>query len=337
MKLRLTHALAVLAVLAILAPLANAAQVYVRNRPFTDVVVIGGESYVPVDSFLRAAGFTWQVANGVVMIREGKGSAPDLSTPARLSFGGRNLEVETTLRGNRVYAPMKTLARGLGFTVTANNATGIVDVVKGHEITDTEKTAAADVAKAQADKVAAAQAAAEARKQAREEAAAKAEAEEEAAAKAETGDTAETADTGEKTEKAEKTEKTEKEEPDVAAATPSPAPSATPSASPSPAPEAPKEANLVVQNEVANSNDYTGVVTVTAVVVNQGDAMAKGVSARYQLIGPDGKTWESATLYGPNLPPDQSWNISRTYKHPAGSSMPRGTLTPKFQLNYQKK
>ncbi len=333
MKLRLSHALVALALLAILAPLADAAQVFVRNRPFKDVVVIGGESYVPVDSFLRAAGFTWQVGDGVVMIREGKGSAPDLSTPARLTYGGRNVEIETVARGNRLYAPLKSLARGLGFTVTANNATGIVDVVRAHEITASETAAASEVAKNQADKQAAAAAAAEARKKAREEAAAKEAAEEAAAAKGEKTGT----ETGETAGTEETPSKTAGEE--TAAATPSatPTPAATPAASPSPAaPEKPKEANLVVQNESANANDYTGVVTVTAVVVNQGDATAKGVSARYQLIGPDGKTWESATLSIPNLDPDKSFNISRTYKHPAGSSMPRGSLTPKFQLNYTK-
>lgn len=353
MKLRLTHALAVLALVAFIAPLANAAQVYVRNRPFKEAVVIGGETYVPVDSFLRAAGFTWQAGDGVILIREGKGSAPDLTAASRLSYGGRTLEVETITRGDRLYAPLRSLARGVGFTVNSNNATGIVDVVKGREISESDMSAAAEVEKLRAEKAAAAKAAAEARKKAREEEA-KAE-EEEAKAKTDGEEIAKTegeeaTEAGDKSEKGEKStksskssksakgEKSAKSEGDVAvtpSATPSPA--ATPAASPSSAPEAPKEANLVVQNENAAANDYTGVVTVTALVVNQGDATAKSVSARYQLIGPDGKTWESATLYGPNLEPDKSWSISRTYKHPAGASMPRGSLTPKFQLNYQKK
>ncbi|MEW6284314.1 MAG: hypothetical protein AB1758_37210, partial [Candidatus Eremiobacterota bacterium] len=103
-----------------------------------------------------------------------------------------------------------------------------------------------------------------------------------------------------------------------------------------PAPEKPKEAALTVQNESASANDYTGEITVTALVVNDGYATATGVSARYQLIGPDGKTWDQKTFYGPNIDPDKSWTINHKYKHPDGSSMPRGSITPKFQLTYKK-
>jgi hypothetical protein len=309
-----------LAVVAALSAPLSAEELYVRNRAFGDAYFVGGTTYVPASSFLKALDVAWTDNGASVTL--GAGESPDSafdSEAVTLTHAGKTLDLTGMLRGGKLYVPAKSLATFVGYTVINNPETGIVDVVKTREYSAADAAAEKEVA-------AASQAAKDARKaerdarQAKEKAAAEAKAKAEAEAKGETVEGEETE--GEETAAESKPTET--------------APSTAPDA-PEEAPETPKEppkANLVVLSSDTDPNYYTGECVFRAVIQNQGFAPAEGISASFSVTGPDGRNWYKKTLYRGPLPVDGRWEISETYKHPLASAMPRGTFTidvaPKF-------
>lgn len=104
-------------------------ELYVNNRPFQGrTATVSGKLYAPVDSFLRAAGYSWSVSGDRVEILPGAEGGPGLSGPAGLWREGSPLEVPTAVREGRLYAEVGALARALGLLYNANAELGIVDV-----------------------------------------------------------------------------------------------------------------------------------------------------------------------------------------------------------------
>ena len=59
------------------ASMAPADSYFIRNRPFTQVIKVGSEPYVPLDGLLRALGYNWDVQDGTwsVVVMNADGSA----------------------------------------------------------------------------------------------------------------------------------------------------------------------------------------------------------------------------------------------------------------------
>lgn len=315
-----------LAVLAALSAPISAEELYVRNRAFGDALFVGGTTYVPAGTFLKALDVAWTDNGASVSL--GSGESPDAafdSEAITLTNGEKTLDLTGMLRGGKLYVPAKSLANFVGYTVIANPDTGVVDVVKSREYTSSDAAAEKEVA-------AAAQAAKDARKaerdarQAKEKAWADAKAEAEAKAKGETTEEGETAE-GESKEEGDKSDGKSETKTDVKAPETETKPAETAAA---PAEEKPKEApkaNLVVLSNDASPNYYTGECTFRAVIQNQGFAPAENLSAAFTVTGPDGRVWVKKTLYRGPLAVDGRWEITEIYKHPQAAAMPRGNFT----------
>lgn len=315
-----------LAVLAALSAPITAEELYVRNRAFGDAYFMGGTTYVPAGSFLKALGVAWTDNGPSVAL--GSGESPDSafdSETLTVTHGGKSLDLTGMLRGGKLYVPAKSLATFVGYTVINNPETGIVDVVKSREYTAADAAAEKEVAASKEAESAARKAEREAR-QAKEKALAEAKAKAEAEA---SGETAEGETEGEGAEGEEGGAETAAKPADAAPAKPAEDTPATPET-----PKEPPKANLVVLSTDAAPNLYTGECVFRAVLQNQGFAPAEGISASFQVTGPDNRVWVKKTLYRGPLEVDGRWEIQETYKHPLASAMPRGNFTvdvvPKF-------
>lgn len=323
---------------ALLGGSAQADELYVHNRPFTEATFRGRNAYVPVSSFLKSLGMGYQRSGNRIVVKKGA-SAPALEDgQVTVSYMGKEQTFNGSVAGGKVYVDLKPLAELLGYKVNHNYASGIVDVVEGRLKSEADEKAAEELASAkEADRtakkeawdkvVAAHREKVEARKAKEAE---KAEAKEEGGEKAEGTEEAKT----EKTEKSEKVEKEMAKEPAEVEKV-EPAKEETKPAASEKENEPPPKAELVTLSEVANPNLYTGEVEFKVVVENQGYASAENVTARLKVIGPDNRTWVDKTVYGRNLRPDQRWEVTETYKHRDGAAMPRGNFTIQFTPNYK--
>lgn len=301
---------------------AQAEEVYVRNRLFKDAYILGGTTYVPVDSFLRAVDIPWSVDGGKLVI--GTGDSPEW-TPSGDTFtatrDGSDLSVTGIVRDGRIYVPAKELAEFVNYKVIYNADTGIVDVVQGRLTSAADQKAAQDLAASKKAEKDARDAAWQARlekvkadRKAKEDAE-NAEAdsdddeEDDAPLATQSDSGTDVSDTGTQSEDAGDT--------DAADAGP------------------PPEADLVVLSTTADPNNYTGEVVFRAVLQNQGNARATDVKANLVVIGPDEKEWVSKTLYHGPMAPDARWEITDNYKHRLRDAIPRGnytvTVTPTFK------
>lgn len=305
---------------------AQANELYVRNRPFGDAYHIGNAAYVPVESFLKAVEVPWSTQGSTVVL--GRGSSPSLTaTSDRVTFNadGRQASLLGIVKDNQLYVPAAELARLVGYGVVHNEHTGVTDVVKAHEITALERKIAAQVKEE-------AEARAAERKAKWQERVAKFRAEKEAReaaeAEAEGGDDedededeffddeGDPDDEGNKKKKPKKPKKTEKADDEDAEVAEAPAPAEDKDDEEDKTP--PPQADLVVLSSEANPNTYTGEVIFRAVVQNQGFATATDVKANLTVVGPDGKTWLSKTLYHGPIAADGRWEITEQYKHRLG-------------------
>ncbi len=304
---------AVAATLTISAP-AQAGELYVRNQPFSDHYLRMGSSYVSLDSFLKALGYSWDWRDGTLVVGSGPSPMPsNIETTIKVQMGDKVADLNATPRGDSVYVPVRELAEVLGYSVMHNNQTGVTDVVKSRLANASDSKIAQEL-----------RAAREAEDKERREALAqkRAEAAERQAARDAAG-----APSSEEADE-------EGDEPATAAA---PEPKVDSPAAPAeeekPAP--PPEALLEVLSTDADPNLYTGEVTITAVLQNQGYAAATDVRAELTVIGPDGRTWVNKTLYHPPMDPDERWEILEYYTHRERAAIPRGeyvvTVKPHFK------
>lgn len=310
---------------------AQANELYVRNQPFGDAYFIGNSTYVPVEGFLKAIDVPWAKNGSTVVL--GRGSSPALSSVSdRVTFNadGRQASLVGIVKGNQLYVPAGELARLVGYGVVRNNHTGVVDIVKAHQITELEKKIARQV-KAEAD----------ARRAARrakwQERVAKLRAEREAKEAAEAegdggdDDDDEFYDDDDDDPDDEGSTKRSKKPKETAEAPP---PDEEDDDKEEKKPEPPPEAELVVLSSEANPNTYTGEVTFRAVVQNQGFAAATDVKATFKAIGPDGKTWISKTVYHPGpIATDGRWEIVEEYRHRLGGQAVTDKDGVGFQVN----
>lgn len=311
---------------ALSAPLA-AEELYVRNRAFGDAAFVGGTTYVPVTSFLKALDVPWTVQGRTVVL--GSGDSPEATFDGdaiTVTHQGKSLDLSGIMRGGKLYVPAKELANLAGFTVIHNPTTGIVDVVKSRDYSAADVAAAKEVESAQQATRDALKAEREARR-AKEKAAAEAKAKAKAEAEGEESEADETStETGE-------TAGTNAPAEASAASTAASAPEAA-SAEPQ-TPKEPPKANLVVLTNDAEPNLYTGEVVFRAVLQNQGFAPAEGISAVLTCTGPDNRVWLKKTLYRGPLAVDARWEITETYKHPLGGAAPRGSFKVDVAPNYK--
>lgn len=335
---------------------AQADELYVRNRLFKDAYFLGNTTYVPVDGFLKAVRVPWRVNGSVIVVGEG-------GSPALAGFGeavtvvnsGKRTELVGLVKDGRLYVPTKSIAKAVGYGVIVNNDTGVVDVVKSRLHNDDDDKAVAELASARAEEKKkrdeawqARVAKAKALKKAKEDAKKKAEEDDDDDDDADLDsddtsdsddaldaddddkdiadsdddgkdvdmkDTSKDMDTDDDSKDMDTDDKSEKEEPETEK-------------------KPPPKAELSVLSTQADPNNYTGEVKFRAVVQNQGYAAAKNVRAKFKVVGPDGQTWISKTVYRSQMNPDDRWDIVEDYRHRAGAAIPRGnfeiTVTPQF-------
>lgn len=353
MKLRVWIAIAAGACL--LGTAADAESYYVRNRPFTSVVKVGGEALVGAEAFLRALGVGWNLDGNVVQVVNSGGSNPPLSGGnLTFTYAGQSLQLEASPRGNQSYVSLRPLARLLNYSVQANRATGTVDVIKARFATAEELKLAGSVSTQREEEQ---KAAAEAWAKKAAELKARREAKEaEPKEGAEAGATPAEGKAGETT-----------------AATPAEGKAGeTTAATPEKPPEddeskkkleeyekrlkelekaPPKKPQLEVFRADANPDYSSGVVTVECEVRNVGDAPSKATVAQMVLKGPDQARSASDTLTvrdprrspaptslgtkvylrksvsTPAIAPGASHKFSERYVYPGGSSIPIGNFT----------
>ncbi len=304
------------AVMAALSAPLSAEELFVRNRAFGDAYFVGGTTYVPVTSFLKAVDVSWNDTGRTVSL--GTGDSPDAafdSESVTVTQGEKSLDLSGVMRNGRLYVPVKNLANFVGYTVIHNADTGVVDVVKTREPNASDAQAEKDVASAK-------NAESEARKATREARQAKEKAY--ADAKAAKDESTDETDEGDETAEVASSESTKSEVKGGEAE----------AGESEEKPKEPPKANLVVLSSEANPNYYTGEVVFRAVVQNQGFAPAEGVSAQMTVTGPDGKVWVSKNYHRAPVAVDARWEITETYNHRLKSAMPRGdfsvVVTPKY-------
>lgn len=316
------------------ASMAPAESYFIRNRPFTQVIKVGSEPYVPLDGLLRALGYNWDMQDGKVVVTKSGGKNPTPSSPkVVINYGGQDLALEGTAKGDTVYVPLRPVSKFLNYVVNTNKASGITDVVQGRLVTDTDKKAAEEVAKAAEEREKAQKEAwdkkAASIKEAREAKEAAKEAEASASPSASPSESpTETASTDTKESKS-KSKSKEKDKEKVAEAAPSPSPTAD---TKDKEPEVPKVQRIEVYDSSATPEQANGLVKIAITVRNQGDAAAPNVQGTYTLTEPStvpGKPGRvlvnRKSFRGPALATDKSWTYEESYKHNLGTSMPNGT------------
>lgn len=328
----------------------QAEELFVRNRPYKDVVFSGGTSYVTVDGFLNAVKVPWRLEGNTVVL--GQGDSPDLSSSGEslsISNGGETLLLSGVVRNGRLYVPVKSIAEAAGYSVIYNQSTGVVDVVKSRLSNAEDAKIAQDIADTRL-----------AEKQKRDEAwrakVEKARADRQAKADAEKSKDDLDADDDEEEGDADSKKLDAKGNPDKDASDTKPAKLNTKadnddldsydSADTTKADKKsddskdekaapPPKADLVVLSSDAEPNNYTGDVVFKAVLQNQGYATAGKVQARLVVVGPDGKQWLSKTYYHPDIKPDGRWEITENYHHRAASAIPRGEYDVKVVPTFE--
>ena len=129
----------------------TAQDVFVRNKPFKQIVAVGSETYVPAETFIRALGYNWSVNGQTVTLTTDPSSNGDFPVGSvHLIYGEKTLTLDSTRRGTSSYVSMTPLARFLDYTVT--RSAGIVDVAKARNVTDTDKKIAAEISKEKIEK-----------------------------------------------------------------------------------------------------------------------------------------------------------------------------------------
>ena len=329
-----------LAALLSLSATVTAEEVFVRNRPFKQVIKVGSESYVPAEQLLKALGYNWTVKGQTVALTTEPAANGEFPTGSvQLLYGEKSLNLESTRRGSQAYVSLSPVAKFLDYSVVTNRSAGTIDVNKGRLASDSEKKmlSAAEAAKAEKEKET---------REAWEKKAAEIKDKREAKNKKDDGaktegDKAEgdkpaEGDKGKgKTASKGKKEKTEPKE----AAQAEPPKEAAPAEDkdkekknePKPAPR------LEVFRADAKPDYSTGVVTIEAEVRNQGNGPADTVSGTVSLYGTndDGKEvlWYRSAVRGPALKPDGSWTYKYEYRHRSGASMPHGNLRVDLKMN----
>ena len=308
---------------------AQAEDVFVRNKPFKQVVTVGSESYVPAESFLRALGFNWTVKGQNVTLSNEPSSNGDFPAGnVNLTYGKKSLTLEATRRGSASYISMTTLAKFLDYSVT--RSAGITDVAKARMVNDNDKKVAADVSKDKADRQKAIDAAWA----------------EKAAKIKEKKDKDKDKDDSDKDSDKDK-DKKDKPKPDkVADKAPDKAADKDkkdePKADAKDAGDKKDEPKAAPRLEVFRADarpDYsTGVIGIEAEVRNQGNGEAKSVVGTLTLYGPNAEgtgevQYDRRTIRGPVLKPDGSWTYKGEYKHRDGASMPHGSMRVDVKFN----
>lgn len=333
----LYRGLTALSLCALLANTASAAEKYfVRNRPFAQVVTVGGEPMVDTEAFLRALGYNWTVEGNVVTLTTQPASNTGIPRgPVTFRNGAQQLDLEASQRGSSTFVSLRPLAKFLDFSVTENRSSGTVDVTKARFATDEEKKLTEQLAaqreqeKQQADEAWAKKVA---ERRAKKDAdAKKGEGENKESGKSENGEKPEKGDEGKAAPPPAETGNTNPTEPAKEVAK-----------------EAPKQARLEVFRSEAIPDPSNGVVTLTAEIKNTGDAPSKPLSGRVVLKGPSANgnvtenaggtqsVWFQKSVSGPVLMPGTSWVYTDKYRHPSGNSMPQGNITLDFTLNNTK-
>ncbi len=141
----------------------SADEVYVRNKPFKRVVYIESSLYAPLKQFVQA------MRLGVSTSEDGRllfYSAPNdwSSADVERALGGQEsgwaarenklLEAEYSnvvfpiayvWHDNEVWVPVRLLAERLGFTVSDNKSTGIIDIIAPRPISSADRLAAEEL------------------------------------------------------------------------------------------------------------------------------------------------------------------------------------------------
>lgn len=316
---------------------ASAQDVFVRNRPFKQVVKVGSETFVPADAFLRALGYNWTVKGQTVTLTAGPAANSEFPT-GNLTFvnGDKTVVLEATRRGNYAFVSMAPLARFLDYAVVRSS--GIIDVNKGRAQTAADKKVAAEVNQ---EKVA--------REKAIDEAWAKKAAEikekREAAAEKDKG-----TEEGDKSADKDKSVTKDKSSKDHPVKTPADTKSVadkgtstTEALKPTtPADEKKNEPKPAPRLEVFRADatpDYsTGIVSIEAEIRNQGTGPASSVSGTLVLYGSNDEgnkevEYYRTSVHGPALKADGSWIYKTEYRDRRGASMPHGTMRAELKLN----
>lgn len=306
------------------ASMAPAESYFIRNKPFNQVIKVGSEPYVPLDGLLRALGYNWDVQDGKVVVTRSGGKNPTpTSSKVVLNYGGQDLALEGTSKGETVYVPLRQVSKFLNYVVNTNRASGITDVVQGRLVSDADKKVADEVAKAAEERDKAQKEAwdkkAAAIKEARE-------AKEAATASASPGASPEASP-------AEVAKTKEKEKaPEVV---PSPSPAADSKAKEA---EVPKVQRLELFESSATPDYSVGRVKVVATIKNQGDANAPNVQGTMTLTEPvttpgrPARVLVKKGIRGPAVATDKTWVYEETFNHNLGTSMPHGEYKVEIQL-----
>lgn len=348
--------LAIAATAVVMSAAAPAESYYVRNRPFKQVVKVGGEALIGAEAFLRALGMNWSEDGNVVTITDRPAANPPLSGGTlTFRYGASKVALEASPRGGNTFVSLRPLAKLLGYGVSANPGSGTVDVVKARFASDFEQSGGDTQAK---DAIAATEKKAEEMKAETPAPAGETAAAPETKVKVKAKGTAE-AGAEEETPASPEDEKTKKLEEELAAQK---------AANEKQAEETrkrlekleyvpPKEARLEIYTTQTNPDYGSGVVRIHCEVKNMGDAASKPVSGTLTLVGPDTKNqsatdaridpktgapmlrtrvWLQKSVSHAPLAPGETWNIDEMYRHPSGNSMPIGNIDAQLKLNNTK-
>lgn len=149
----------------------SADEVYVRNKPFKRVIYVDSSLYAPLGQFVQAMrmGVTTS-ENGHLLFVTGSAGFQNRETEEALvgresawaSSEAKFLEAEYDgvvfpmayiWRDNEVWVPIRLLAERLGFTVSDNKATGIIDIIAPRPISQADRLAAEELKAEKAAKV----------------------------------------------------------------------------------------------------------------------------------------------------------------------------------------
>ena len=359
MKMRLMPVVASLCGMFICASAAQANSVYVHNKPIEHVVTIDNSVYVPFSELMKGLRYSWSVdSKGNVVLKENGSGGPALRDANFTVKGDKgDVSVQGVMRDGELWVPVR-IAKGLGYDLSYNAKTEIVDIVRPRLKTDADRAAEAEVSRARAEK--AAQLAKEQeeqktalaeRKQAMAELKAKREgkasedaspakdapdakegaynvdfdaigdqaAREVEAKQKELGSVETYSDLVKVQQQLDEQDRARREAIRKAREEAGLDGSGKEAAAAAPAP------NLMVFAPRAIPDYFTGHINMTATVKNVGDAEAKTLNATVSLVGPDGSVLNTQRFNRASVPANGQWEISTGYDHIAGSEMPRGS------------
>ncbi|MBQ7567924.1 hypothetical protein IJT17_03885 [bacterium] len=362
MKLRLLPVMASLCGMLFCASAAQANSVYVHNKPIENVLTVNNTVYVPFNDLMKGLGRSWSVdESGKIILKDFAGAGPDLKS-ADIVFGGE-LEgsgVKGMMHGGQVWVPVR-MVRMLGYELSYNAKTEIVDIVTPRMKTDADRAAEAEVNQARAEREAklaeereAERAALEERKQAMAELKAKRNRGEDgspSASEAEANPAEGSYDEGFEVDEEAAARRVAAKQKDIGgvesyddlvrvqqqldeqdaarrAARREAQKRAAEAEEANGGVAADKAAepapNVVVFAPRANPDYFTGHIDMTAIVKNIGNLAAQGVSATLTLVAPDGSVLNTQRVNRQSVPVNGQWEITAGYDHIDGTSMPRG-------------